>query len=95
MADIETIGKSKLIQAGLQKLLGIKPTLDIRDKYVRVFYPPDKLKMAQDNFKKVVEKEPGKIRVEIAPIVTPYYVKKFLPHSLTLLGTGYLVGKIL
>lgn len=94
-ANLETIGKAKLYAMALNRFLGVMPSLDIQDKYVRVFYPPDKLARAQAGFKVAMEQPPGKVRGDIAPIVTPYFVKKYAPAIAGSLVLGFIAGKAL
>jgi hypothetical protein len=92
MASIKAITKAKIFQAGLKRLIGIEPAMSITDKYVKVFYPPDKLGGAQKAYKKLIESPPGDVRVDIKSIVQPYYVKKLIPLLAGSAFAGFLIG---
>ena len=93
MAELKDVLKARAIAEGLGNLIGIKPTLDIRRNYIRIFYPADQLPRVQKKFTDVVERPPGKIRVELAPVITPYYLKKFTPALAGLFAGGFVLGK--
>lgn len=93
MADIATITQAKLTQRAFKSVLGVEPSLDIREDHVRVYYPPDRLKHAQEAFKVMMEKPPGKLRTDIGPVITPYFVKKGLPFLLGIGATGFMLGR--
>lgn len=93
MADIKTIATAKITQRAFKAILGIEPSLDVREDHVRIYYPPDRLRAAQEAFKIMMEKPPGKIRTDIAPIITPYFLKKGIPFLLGIGATGYLLGR--
>lgn len=93
MADIATITQAKLTQEAFARVLGVKPSLDIREDHVRVYYPPDRLKQAQNAFKLMMEKPPGKLRTDIGPVITPYFVKKGLPFLMGISAGAYFLGK--
>lgn len=92
MASIAVIGKAKLYQAGLNRLLGVMPSLDIKEKHVNVYYPPDRLKTAQKAYKALVESPPGEVRVDVKSIIQPYYVKKLVPILAGSVLAGFLLG---
>lgn len=92
MADVKDIAKAKLYQVGLKRLIGVSPDLDIQKDYVRVYYAPDKLIKAQEAYKRLIEAPPGKIRVDIKPVIQPYYVKKLVPLLAGSILAGYLLG---
>ena len=93
MASIELITKAKISQAGMKSVFGVSPELDIREKTVRVFYPPDKLRIAQSNFQKRMEEPPGDLRVEINPVITPYILKKMAIPAFVLFVSGFMLSK--
>lgn len=90
MATIEAIAKAKLYQAGLKRLMGVMPELDIQDKFVRVYYAPDQLPAAQLAYKRLVESPPGEIRVDIKSVIQPYYVKRLIPLLVGSVIAGYI-----
>lgn len=80
-ADIETIAKATATAAAMERILGVKPELDIRDDHVRLFYYPSDLEKAQNSFRVMIDrKEPGPVRIDYLPIVLPVLVKKYFPH---------------
>ena len=93
MAELKDVLKARAIAEGLGYLIGIRPTLDIRRDYIRIYYPADRLRTVQKKFGEIVERPPGKIRVELAPVMTPYYLKKFTPALAGLLAGGFILGK--
>lgn len=92
MASVQAIAKAKLYQAGLSRLIGHKPELDIQKDHVRVYYAPDKLKAAQSAYKRLVEAPPGEVRVDIKSVIQPYYVKKLVPLLAGSIFAGFLLG---
>ena len=94
MANIQTITKAGLTLEALRRLTGADPDLDIQADYVRVYYTPDELRKAQAWFKKSMESEPGKVRMEIAPVVTPYFIKKYIPYAIGAAALMYFMGKM-
>lgn len=93
-ADLETIGMSQLYGAGLKRLFGAEPSYDIRDKYISIYWKPNELKVAQDNFEKMLEpKQPGKIRIRFSDVVTTPVLKKYGPIVGLVLLSAFLLGK--
>lgn len=92
MASITAIAKAKLYQAGLKRLIGVEPDLDIKKDHVRVFYAADRLKTAQEAYRKLIESPPGEIRVDLKPVIQPYYVKKLIPLLAGSAFAGFLLG---
>lgn len=94
-ADVITIGKAKVLQKAFQRIFGVAPALDIQDTYVRLYYPADRLKIAQRRFSELVSKEPSDVRVNFLPITTPFLVKRYAPYAIALFVVGVVVGRSL
>lgn len=95
MASIQAVTKARILQQGMKGFFGVEPALDIQPQYVRVFYPADKLKVAQTNFSNKMTAPPGELRPEIQQIITPYLLKKIALPAFGLFAFGYLLGKVL
>lgn len=94
MASLQLVSESKIYGTALKKIVGVEPDYNIQSDFIELYYPPDKLKKAQQNFKTLIESKPGKIRYNIAPVVLPYYLKKAAPFAAGLLIAGYIAGKV-
>lgn len=90
-ADIKTIAEARARAFILEQYFGVKPDLDIQEKYVRIFYTPDKLQEAQENFKNNMKKPPGKVRSDMNQVFVPWAIEKF---SLPLFGL-FIIGLVL
>jgi len=94
MANITTTAKASLLRNAIYKATGAYPELELKDGYARIYFAPDELKKAQNWFKKSIEKEPGIIRFDISPVITPYYIKKILPYAIVSALLFYFLGKM-
>jgi len=94
-ADIITIGKAKALQRAFKRIFGVAPEMDIQDTFVRLYYPADKLKIAQRRFSDLVSKEPSDVRVNFLPITTPFLVKRYAPYAIALFIVGLVAGRSL
>lgn len=92
MADIITVGKAKLYQQALFGILNVKPELDIRQNYVRVFYPPNKLKAAQKGFKNLMSRRSTDLKIDLRPVIVPSVLGKYAPFLIGLLVAGIAIG---
>lgn len=90
MAAIETIARAGLYKGGLRKLLKSEPELDIQVDHVRIYWPPDSLQAAQNEFTSLME--PTDIRIDLMPVMTPYLIKKYGFVVITLFVAGVLAG---
>lgn len=90
MAAIETIARAGLYKRGLHKLLKSEPELDIQVDHVRIYWPSDRLKPAQNEFSYLME--PTDIRIDLMPVIKPYLVKKYGFLVITLFIAGVLAG---
>jgi len=93
MAMIEDIGRAKLYQIALQRAFNARPSLDIQPDYVRVHYTGNDLIQAQNEFKKLLTKPAGAVRVEIAPALMPGLIKKYGIFLIAFLIGGVLLGR--
>ena len=93
MAEIKTIAKAKAMGVFLERLFGEPVSYLYEDKFVTVYYEPDRLKRVQDKIGQLATKAPGDVRLNWVPMVTPYALKKAVPYAIGLLAVGYLVGK--
>lgn len=93
MASLTAISKARIYSSGMKAVFGVEPDLDIQSEYVRLYYTPDKLQKAQSNFNKIMTAEPGEVRAEIAPVITPFVLKKAAIPALGLFLFGYLLAK--
>lgn len=93
MASVDVIGKAQIAGGILQQIVGVEPAYDYRENYVRVYYPPDSLRVAQANLAALATSPPGDLRIEWAPVITPYVIKKVLPIAAGLLIAGFMIGR--
>lgn len=94
MATAEMLAKAMLYRRALGRVLGQKPDYEVQDDYVRLYWAPDQVKKATDRYGKLVEAEPGEVRVDLAPVVMPYYTKKYLIFALGALAGAFFLGKM-
>lgn len=93
-ADLITIGKAKSYSLYMKKLLSAEPTMDIQDKYVRLFYEPNELKKAQNTFNNMLK--PGTetdIKIDYLPVMLPVLLKKYSLQIALSLIAFYLISK--
>ncbi len=92
-ADIISSARALALRKGIRKLTGAEPEIDLQADHVRIYFAPDELRVAQAWFKKNMNKEPGKIRMEVGPVVTPYFIKRLVPYAIGALALAYYLGK--
>lgn len=92
-ADLKTIAEARAKAFVIEQYFRVKPDLDIQDKFVRIYFPPDKLQRAQENFKGEMQKPPGKVRDEMSQVFIPWAVEKFALPLFGLFALGLLIGK--
>ena len=93
MANIISSARALAIRKGIRKLTGAEPEMDLQEDHVRIYFAPDELRVAQAWFKKNMNKDPGPIRMEVGPVVTPYFLKRYLPYALGALAFAWYLGK--
>lgn len=77
-ADIETIAKAKTYSVAMHRFFGVKPTMDIRDRYVRLFYTGDALKEAQQAYyTMLLPGEESDVKIDYLPIVLNPTAKRY------------------
>lgn len=95
MASLTTVGKAQATGLLLEKLFGEPPSYDYGDDYVRIYYEPDRLARVQKKIESMAATtEPGEIRVDWIPTITPLMIKKAVPWIVGIFVVGYIVGKI-
>lgn len=92
-ADLKTIAEARARSFVIGQYFGVKPDMDIQDKYVRIYFTPDKLQRAQQNFKREMQKQPGKVRAEMNQVFIPWAIEKFALPLFGLFALGLLIGK--
>ncbi len=93
MADIISAARALAIRKGVRKLTGAEPEVELKDDHVRIYFAPDELRIAQEWFKTNMNKEPGEVRMEVGPVVTPYFLKKLVPYAIGALAISFLLGR--
>lgn len=93
MASIKVIAEAKIQAMGIKTLFGVAPELDIQDDYVRLYYPPDKIQLAQDKFKVIMASPPGPIRYDFNGVAVPWGIKNFGLGILGLAVFGFFIGR--
>ena len=73
---IRDVGKAILIKKALKNMLDVEPELNFYSDHIEIFYPPDKLKIAQKNFELMMESPQKTVRTSIMPVLNPFIVKK-------------------
>lgn len=94
MATAEMLAKAMLYRRALGRVLGQKPEYEVEEDYVRLYWAPDQLPKATKRYKEMVEAEPGELRVDFAPVVMPYYTKKYLIFGLAAVAGAFFLGKM-
>lgn len=94
MASLETIGKAQLYGAALQKITGQAPSYIYNDKFVRIYFEPDRLRLVQQKINEMATSGPSDVRVDWMQIFTPMAIKKAAPIAIGLVVAGYLFGKL-
>lgn len=93
MATGESIAKAKAAGLILQQILGVEPSYDTRENYVRLYYQPDALVQAQSAVRSMATGPDADLRIDWLPIVTPYALGKVIPIAFGLVALGYILGK--
>ena len=93
MASIETISKAKLYSMGLQRFFNAKPSLDIQQDHVRVFFPDNELTKAQNQFSAIMTAEPSDVRIDMGNALMPGLIKKYGMYLVGFLIGGVLLGR--
>ncbi len=92
-ADILDIAEAKLHAVGIGKFFDVEPDLDIQDKYVRIFYTPEKARLASNRFNELMTSKPGPIRYDLSNVITPYALRQYgLPIGIALF-VAFLIGR--
>ncbi len=93
-ADIITITEGKIQQKAIGKLFGVEPEMRIDGSFVTLYYPPDKLKMAQQTFSNLMGKQQtGDVRYSFEQVPLPWVIKTFALYVLGLLAVGWFIGR--
>lgn len=93
MADIRDIAKAKLTAMALGKWLGVDPELDIQQDHVRIYWPVEKLAIAQDGFSSAMQQKDKNIRVDLVPVLMPVLTKKYGIYAAGALLSAFLLGR--
>lgn len=92
-ADIQTVTKALAYKAALIKILGATPTLDMQKDYIRIYYTPDQLQIAQNNLQTILDKKDSSIQFEVAPVILPVIGKRYWKELLAIFAGMYLLSK--
>jgi hypothetical protein len=95
MASLDIVGKAEALSLALERAFNVEPSIEYGSNYARIYYQPDRLKKVQAIIYKMAnDREPGSIRVDWFPIITPIALQKGVPYIIGLVGLGYLLGKL-
>jgi hypothetical protein len=89
-----TIVKARLTGTMLQRFFGVKPSYDIQEKYVRIYWKPEDLPTARNTFYNLVESGDDSIRVDFLPIVRPYVMRKYGIYIIGAAAALFLLGRL-
>lgn len=92
-ADLLDIAEAKLHAVGIGKFFDVDPDLDIQDDYIRIYYTPEKARIASNRFNTMMSSKPGPIRYDLSNAITPYALRQYgLPIGVALL-VAFLIGR--
>ena len=95
MANAAITLKAETFKFGLKQLTGAVPTIEyLADGTARVYFPPGEVEKAQVWFSTMMNKTPGDISLDLAPVFKPYLLKQFLPYIIGGGIAGFIAGKI-
>lgn len=93
--DFLTTAKAQAVSVALEQATGVKPTVQDMGDYIRIYWNEVDRPGIQAKIEELISREePGTIRVEWMPVVTPVAIKKLLPYAALLVGAGFLIGKL-
>lgn len=93
--NLVTTAKAQALSIALEQATGERPEVQDMGDHIRVYWNTVDHKSIQSKIEKMIsKKEPGEIRVEWLPVVTPIAIKKLLPLALGLVAVGFVVGKL-
>lgn len=93
--DYLTYGKAQAVALALEQATGQTPHVQENEDHYRIYWTENQYPEIREKIEKLISKtEPGEIRVEWMPVITPIALKKAAPYLLLLVGAGFLLGKL-
>lgn len=94
MATLENIGKARATGLVMAAALGVEPSYEHHDNYIRLYYPPESLPSVRAKIDEMITGPAGDVRIDFGPMLTPFAVRKVLPIAAGLLIGGILLGRM-
>jgi hypothetical protein len=92
MADLNLTLKTAAVKAIFVQIFGFEPVTNLTDTYAEFSFTPEQQVVLRNWMDKQLASQPGELRFNLAPVLTPWIIKKALPYVAAAVGTGYAIG---
>lgn len=89
--ELRVVGYTALFR----QLTGKNPIVTTYPEYTQISFDAAQQKTLQDQIEKMISKEPGDVRVDIGPVVTPIMIKRMIVYVAIAAGLGAFAGRYL
>lgn len=95
MANITDTLKGRTLAVALKTATGQEPRVMSYPDYVRLEWSKAQQAALRADLDRQLSSKPGRIRVDISPVLTPYIIRKAIPWAVAAVFAGYLAGKMI
>jgi hypothetical protein len=85
--------KAAAYSTAIYLAIGSSPIVEEKQDHIRIRFTPDQQKKLRDFIELQMKKAPGDVRVEIAPILMPIFLKRILPFAGAALAGIFMWGR--
>ena len=93
--DLQREFKTTALAAAVQVITGRPPFIERYDTYNNILLDQDQIKKSQDYLTKLIEGEPGEVRIDVRPVIMPVLWRKYWPLVVGIPGGLILLGIVL
>lgn len=86
--------KTGAFSALIKLYTGESPVITRMNDYNQIDFTPSQVKTIHAKLDEAHRGDPGEVRLNVKPIFLPYYLKKYAPPILGLIGAGFLLGRL-
>lgn len=86
--------KAQAFSLAIQLFTGQPPILDRQENFTEISFTPEQVQKIQSLLKQWHDAEPGEIRVNVKPVLLPFYLKKYGIYLAGIALGGILLGRM-
>ena len=87
--------KATSIGALVYALTGTYPIVEKKEKYTEIRFTPEQVKILQATLKSWHDKEAGDVRVDVQPVLLPFYLKRYAWYIAGAVMAGLVIGGLI